>query len=231
MTLDVTQAAGLLWLAAAGGPGSAAAVQCTVPKAPVVQILTESADIQYDFNQTSAQLSAQQSNTVNPYAANVDTATGGLRLDQPKISMAVKWGTLTYPSLQVTCFWYDTVTVKIALAPRIFVAKEFGAEPCRSAVVEHELKHVTVDREVMNAYANNVGRTVQDAVNKAGAMGPYNIHETQPVQKMLIQNIEGALSSHELMLYKEMRARQAQVDTLAEYERVGKICESARKKK
>lgn len=210
---------------------SAADVKCHVPKAPVIQVLPQTANIRYDFNQTTKELTAQGSNTVNPYGGNVDTTTGGLRADAVKMKSNVKMGTLTYPSLGVGCVWYDSVTVNINLNPVIFVAKEYQQEPCRSAILEHETKHVTVDRIVMNKYAAEVGIAVQKAVNDAGAMGPFNVNEMPGHQERLIEHIQSAIKSKELSLEKEMRRQQAGVDTLDEYGRVSKICKDVIKRR
>lgn len=214
----------------AQGVRSAADVRCTVPKAPTVQVLPQTADIRYDYTQTVAQLTSRGSNTVNPYAANLDTSTGGMRVDNAKISSSIKMGTQTYPSLNVGCIWYDSVVVNIALAPVIYIAKEYLQEPCKSAITEHELKHVRVDREVINKFARQIGMSVQAAVNQAGAFGPFNTQEMATHQDRLIRHIQSATESQQLMLEKEMRARQAQVDSLEEYKRVSKICENVMKK-
>lgn len=209
---------------------SAADVKCNVPKAPVIQVLPQTADIRYDLTKSTKDLTAQGSNTVNPYAANVDSTTGGLRSDSIKMKSGIKMGTRSYPSLNVGCLWYDSVVVNIYLNPVIYVAREYQKEPCKSAIMQHELKHVTVDREVMNKYANEIGRAVQNAVNQAGAMGPFNLNEMSAHQDRLMGHVQSAINSQELMLEKEMRSRQAKVDTLEEYERVSKICKDVIRK-
>ncbi len=209
---------------------SAADVRCTVPKAPVIQVLPKTADIRYDYGHTTAQLTNMGSNTVNPYAANLDTTTGGLRSDAAKIASSIKMGTQTYPGLGVGCIWYDSIVVNISLNPIIYIAKEYQQEPCKSAITEHEIKHVSVDREVMNKYANEIGRAIQSSVNQAGALGPFNVQEMPQQQDRLIKHIQSAIDSQQLMLEKEMRVRQGQIDSLEEYQRVSKICKDVIRK-
>lgn len=208
---------------------SAADVRCTVPKAPTIRVLPQTADIKYDYSKSTAELTARGSNTVNPYAANLDTTTGGLRADAPVIKSSIKMGTMTYPSLGVGCMWYDSVIVDIKLAPTIFIAKEFQQEPCKSAIVGHEVKHVAVDREVMNKYALEIGKAIQAAVNQVGAMGPFNANEMSSYQDQYIKHVQSAINSQELLLTKEMRMKQGQVDSIQEYERVGSYCKDIRK--
>ena len=203
---------------------SAADVRCSVPKAPTIRVLPRTADIKYDYSKTSAQLTSRGSDTVNPYAANLDTTTGGLRSDAPQIKSNIRMGTESYPTLKVGCMWYDSVTVEIDLAPTIYIAKEYQKEPCKSAIVGHEIKHVSVDREVMNKYAAEIGKAIQTAVNQAGAMGPFHTDKMSEYQDTYIRHVQSAIDSQELLLTKEMRMRQGQVDSLQEYERVSKTC-------
>ncbi|QQG35996.1 MAG: hypothetical protein HYS17_10920 [Micavibrio aeruginosavorus] len=234
--LRMSLLAGVLALGLATGaaeaksPRSAGEVTCTVPKSPMIQILPKTAEIKYDYSKTTRQLTQQGSNTVNPYAASIDTTTGGLRSDAPKMRSNVKMGTLTYPGLKVGCIWYDTIEVNIDLNPVISIAKEFQKEPCKSAIIKHELKHVSVDREVMNKYANQIGQAVKAAVNQAGALGPFNINEMNAQQDRLMEHIQSAINSQQLALDKEMRQRQAQVDSLEEYEQVSKVCKDVVRK-
>lgn len=216
---------GLLTLA------SAAEIKCTVPKAPVISINPVSRPVKYDFSRSSKQLTGQKSNTVSPYAPDADTTTGGLRHDQPTMKFGVQWGYVEYPTEKAVCLWYDSVTVDIELKPQIFIAKEYSKGPCRDAILEHERKHVVVDREVMNKYAQEIGAAIQEAINQAGALGPYNLDELETIQKQLVEHVQSAVSSRELILTKEMRARQQTVDSLEEYERVNAICQPEMLKK
>lgn len=209
---------------------SAADVRCTVPKAPVIRVLPKTTNIRYDFTRTTKDLTTQGSNTVNPYAPNLDTATGGLRSDTVEMKSGIQMGTMAYESLGVGCLWYDSVTVNINLNPIIYIAKEYQQEPCKAAIMGHEVKHVTVDREVMNKYAVEIGKAVQSAVNQAGALGPFNLSEMPDHQKRLISHVRSAIDGQELLLEKEMRQRQAKIDSLEEYERVSKICKDVMRK-
>lgn len=218
--IDLTTIGGLLILAAN-------TVQCTVPQAPNIVINPTTAPIQYEFSLSSEQLGRFQSDTVNPYAPGVDTATGGLRHDRPRIKTDVKWGTLSYPNQQVSCLWYESINVSIELSPKIYVAKEHSQPACRNAIIEHEKRHVLVDREIINQYAQGIGQAVKAAVDGIGAMGPYNYHELDKVREQLVGHVRTAVDSQKFLLYQEMSRRQGEVDSLAEYERVNKICEEA----
>lgn len=223
--LDVIAAAGLLTLAAAGGN----IPTCTVPKAPTISINATTQEIRYDYSRTEAQLTAMKSDTINPYAPGTDTATGGLRQDKPEMKMNVRVGyrgTKNGP----TCFWYDSIVVQIELKPVIYIARENQSGSCGAAILEHEKKHIAVDHRVANSFAATVGEVVRNAVNEAGALGPYNADRIDATQKMMIEHIQSAVQSRQLAYESDMRRQQAQVDTLAEYERVSKICNKRKRR-
>jgi hypothetical protein len=223
--LDIITAAGLLTLAATGGNIPA----CTVPKAPTISINATTQPIRYDYSRTQEQLGAIRSDTVNPYAPGTDTATGGLRQDAPQLSMNVRVGYRGVPG-GPTCFWYDSVTVNIQLNPVIYIARENQGGDCGAAIMEHEKKHIAVDHRVSNSFAASVGDVVRKAVNEAGALGPYNADRIEETQKMMIDHIQSAVKSRQLSYETDMRRQQAQVDTLAEYERVSKICNKGKRR-
>lgn len=220
---DVMTAAGLLILA-----GNT--VQCAVPRAPQITVTPLSAPVQYEFSLSAEELGRFKTDTISPYAPGVDTSTGGLRHDRPEVRTEVRWGVMNYEDLKISCLWYENINVTIDLSPKIYVASDNSNSPaCRDAIINHELKHVSVDREIINSYAQSIGVAVKQAVDGIGAMGPYNYHELEEVRNRLIGHIEAAVESRKFLLYQEMSRRQAAVDSLEEYEYVSKICEEAKK--
>lgn len=221
--LDLVTVAGLLVLA-----GNT--VQCGVPQSPRISVTPSTAPIRYEFALSGEELSQFQSGTVNPYAPGTDTATGGLRRDQPKTNVQVKWGSLRYPDRGVVCLWYDAIDITIELSPVIYVANENDSPACRAAIVEHEQKHVAVDRTVTNRYAQAIGDAVKTAVDVAGAMGPFNEAELDVMQERLVKHVHAVVEAQDLVLHQDMARNQAKIDTLEEYERVSKICNEGAKK-
>ena len=225
--LEVVAVAGYLTLAAGKNP----ALQCVVPKAPVINVTPVTKEIEYDFTKSSDELGMMHNDTVNPYAAGADTTTGGLRHDAPQVSMAVKIGYKQHSTGPV-CFWYDSVAIDIQLQPKIYIASDQAEDKkCRDAIIEHEKKHVVVDRQVINKYAQDIGKAVQEAINIAGGIGPYNPDRIEDTQAMMTEHVKIALESRQLALAQEMRQRQSEVDSYEEYERVSAICQLSQVKK
>ena len=217
MGLGIAAASGLLMLA--GGP-----MKCAVNTAPVISVKPESAAVRYDFSKTAAELTAMKSNTVSPYAPGTETITQGLRADRPVIQASVGAKALISQDRGIFCMTYGQIDISIKLAPVIYVAKERPSGGCRNAILDHEKKHVRVDREMMNKYARRIGEAVQKAVNEVGVVGPMNLDKQQEARDFMTRHIESAIQSMELPLYNEMRARQGEIDSLEEYQRVNWFC-------
>lgn len=219
--LDMIAASSLLLLSAGGGD-----ITCRVAKAPQINVNPTSQSIVYDYSKTSAELNHMQSNTVSPYAPDADVTTGGLREDRPQTRIEVRWNVLEYPREELVCLSYNLIDVEIQLHPKIYIAKDFGADrACKAAILEHERKHVKIDRQVTNKYARLIGSALKRAIDDIGALGPYNKEDLPAMQKLMVEHVNRAAQSYDLQLEKEMRARQAEVDSLAEYERVSKLCD------
>jgi hypothetical protein len=207
-----------------GAAGGDSGMTCSVKTTPAVKVTVETDQIDYDFTKSAQHLSSIKNDTVSPYAPGTDTVSGGLREDHPQTRAAISWSLEYNPDSNIGCMWYDKVEITVRLDPKIYVAKEFNVGNCREAILAHERRHVSVDREVMNKYASNMGRAVQKAIDQAGAMGPFNMNDQKKMQDLSSQHIENAMKPQRLAMEKEMRTKQAQVDSLAEYERVSAYC-------
>lgn len=216
----------------AGWPGVALAAMttCSVPEAPEIKVNMATDEIKYHFGAGTETLDKAQSGTVSPYAAGADQATGGLRVDKPEINTSIEWNVQYDQKTQVGCMWYDAITITIHLKPEIYVAKEFNQGQCREAIIGHELRHVDVDRVVMNKYAVLIGKAVQAAVNNAGALGPFNMAEVERMKSVSTRHIESAIDSQGLLMQKEMQSEQGKIDSLEEYKRVSGFCKDVKLK-
>lgn len=217
------QAAAILTVA--DPAAQAGGMACVVEKAPSITVKVQTEEIDYDYSRNAAELGKLKTDSVSPYAPGADTVSGGLREDHPEIRSQIEWALKYEPKRNVGCMWYDTIEIIIHLKPKIYVAKEFYAsQPCREAILQHERRHVEVDRKVMNKYAAGMGKAVQNAVNNAGAMGPFNMDDQEKIKTLSGKHIESALDSQRLLMEKEMRSLQSQVDSLEEYKRVSSFC-------
>jgi len=146
-------------------------ITCRVEEAPRIKVAVTTNDIAYDYTRGARELTGLKTDTTSPYPPGSDTVTGGLRQDHPTIRTKMEWDVVWEDISNIGCMRYKEVNIEIHMQPKIFLAKEFDNGTCREAVLTHERKHVQVDREVMNKYAGIIGRSVQDIVNRVGALG------------------------------------------------------------
>lgn len=217
--LDVLAFAGLLTLAA--DP-----ISCTVPRAPVVTILPTTDPVRYDNANSIEALSHMKTNTISPYGKHVEQLMFGLHSGQIRISAKTRLGTQVYgdgPGA-LGCMYYDSIEIRINLSPVIYIVKEFPPGSCAyEAVAEHEKKHARVDRWIANKYAKRIGAAVQDAVNEAGALGPWPKSDMKTVQNRMIGYVRSTVESLELLMTEEQARLQQKVDSMAEYENVSSV--------
>lgn len=206
-------------------------LQCMVPKAPVININPVTEKVRYDYSKKSAELSAMKNDTVSPYAPGVDISTGGLRKDAPQTQLSISWGYREYPRLNAICLWYDKIDIKVTLSPVVYIAKEYNKRGCKEKILKHEMRHVNVDHIVVNEYAQELGVAVQNAVNSAGALGPYPTSQLDKARDSIKRHVEKAVESKSAMLSNRMRELQREVDSLEEYERISKHCNHIKIKK
>ena len=197
---------------------------CSLPAAPRVLVDPVTEEIVYDYSKDSAALGLIHSDTVSPYGPGVDLTTGGLREDHPTTSIEVKWKIHEFPSLGLTCLYYDEIKVTVTLRPKIYVAKDYNHGACRKAIIAHERRHVKVDRAVMNRYAQSIGESVKKTVDSAGAFGPFTASALPAAQENLVSRVQEAIEAVKVDMEAEMADLQSKVDSREEYDRVSRIC-------
>lgn len=212
--IDMLAAAGVLTLAT--NP-----VTCTVPRAPVITVRPVTDKPRRIDSKSIAQLGRQKADTISPYGKNVEQLIFGLHVGSLKLSASTQIGYQVYEWLEVSCLYYNAVTIEIRLSPAIYVVKEFKPGTCaHDAVLTHEKKHAAIDREIVKKYAPLIGGQVKKAINAVGALGPYPLEEMKAANQRMIRHIQTAISMLELQMTEEQTRRQQAVDSLEEYERV-----------
>lgn len=202
----------------------AADVECPVPeKAPEIHVFPRMADVVYDFSQSSDDL-AEKSGGLLDAGDGERRVVGGLHEDHPTYETQAAISYAEFPSLGVGCLWFEGVSVKVTLAPRIYVASEFNRKGCREAVLTHEKRHGRVNREVMNKYMRKIALAMEDIVNEAGVVGPFGSEDYEWIKNDLEEDIREAVEYQVELMADELDSLQAEVDSPEEYERVGKIC-------
>lgn len=215
-------------LAGANSPARADLGQygwCKAENAPVIEVKTSTDQVFWDYSKSEKDLNGFTIDTVNPYGKNVITDVGGLMQGGIVIGEQMSFRTITHNRMQQMCFWYDKVTVSLHIKPTIFIASEFPQNTCKhNAIKEHELKHIQVDREIVNKYAALVGAGVKQELDKQRVFGPYKVEQSKQVEAYMSGRVEAVIKYYNAMMEDERKRRQQLVDSLNEYERVNKLC-------
>ena len=207
----------------------AQAVQCDAQKLGEIKVSWTTKEIKYNHTRTSTQLNHYDIDTQSPYAKHVKTDVGGLMSGEIEVKSGFNFSLLRYPTQQRNCIWFDSMHIQIEVDPTIYIAREHKPGTCRyAAIKEHELKHVHVDRQLVQKYTRQIQERARAAVRKVGVIGPRPDNDVKRVQAKMQKYIEDALAPVFETMYAEREKRQQDVDSYHEYERVRKLCPETR---
>ena len=220
-----------LTLAAAMTLASANVSQlCQMPAPTQINVVPRAEPVKYDYSQPRAMLQAQKIDTVNPYGYNTTSHTTGYMQGSIQLKHSVEMGHKFLPRYNAYCIWYKTVNLNIEVDPTIVIAKEETEDKCRlNAVRDHELKHVNVDREIVNKYGRTMGQKVYDGLKSRGFMaGPIPAAQAEAVIARMQTTIGQLIDLEYQKMQIERQERQQGVDSLEEYERVNNVCKDSK---
>lgn len=200
-------------------------VQCEMPEAPLINIKPKTEKILYDFTRPAAELSEHEIDTISPYASETRTLVGGLHEGPIEIKTSATVGGTVWETLGLGCLYYKSVDVEISLAPVVYVAREYEQGTCRHDVIlEHELGHVAIDRQVVNEFSHIIGKAVQQAVNEAGLQGPFRLEDIDTRRAEMMEYISNVVNAKWMLMKNDVQRRQQAHDSYEEYERVQNAC-------
>lgn len=198
---------------------------CKPQKPPSISIRTSTDQISYDFSKSEKQLNNFHITTKNPYANNVITDVGGVMKGGIEAQQKMSFGTLKNQHTNQICFWYDSIDVLIHIKPTIFIASEFPPATCmHNAIMEHEQKHIQVDREIVNKYAALIGNAFKEDLTKYSVFGPFPLSNEQVMIDQIKSRMQNILKYYTNQMSIERQSRQQEIDNLSEYQRVNKSC-------
>lgn len=203
----------------------AAIVSCPPKPAGKVNIIWSSDAVKYDFTKSQNQMDSMETDTVNPYDRSVKTHVGGLMKGGINMKSQIQVAGLSYSQSQMICQWIDKMDITIAIDPTIYIAREYPKGGCEHrAILEHEMKHVFVDRSIVKKYAPMIKEHLEKAVLKVGIVGPKPERKRAEFHKKITDYMSAQLKAVTDKMYAERRALQAKVDSREEYDRVSGLC-------
>ena len=215
-------ASSLLVLASGGADG----VVCRPDKAGKINVIPSTAPLTYDASHSVKDLQNVKVDTVDPHGVGSGSVTQGFMEGQIAMQPHVRIAHKTFEEKNIGCLWYDDITVKIHITPKIVMAKEVYADPCmRAAVIEHEKKHVNVDRQVVNKYSKSLAKKLYGVLKTSGFYrGPIPADQMESTAKAMQNLIAQQVEVEYQRLTLERMVEQQKVDTLEEYQRVQSLC-------
>lgn len=206
--------------------------RCLAPKPTDISVKPISQPVRTDASKSLAQLANKEVDTINPYGFGGQSITQGIMQGNIRMQAKVSISNRYIPTFDAFCVWYDAIEVTLTIQPTIFIATEVYRDRCmRDAVMEHEMIHVRVDREIVNKASQDIGRKLYTELSKRGFVGgPIPEDQVQSVYDRMQRTVE-QLVEHEQKKMSLARAdAQAAVDTLEEYQRVQAICAGRKSK-
>lgn len=205
---------------------------CYARSAPYIDIVPRTDAIQYDFTKSEAELNSFKIDTVNPYGENVIVDVGGLMAGGIELKHSAKVGYVSNPNNGLACLWFDSLTVDIGISPTIYVAREYNKGTCmHNAILEHEMKHIEVDRQIVNKYANVIGYKLNDFLSQNSVYGPFPDSQIHTMQQQMTNQISDIIRNSTDIMKQDRAAAQQAIDSREEYDRVSGLCKDFKRKK
>lgn len=202
----------------------AAARACSAPPPRIT--VTDSVDAPvFDWSLTKAELNRKFATVKLPDAQVYHLAlnavmTGDLRADH--VANLKESG-----DPGAVCLTMSDIAVTLRMKPVIYMASELRTKACPfKAIFEHELKHVAVDRAILQAYEPKIqnGLAFAFGMPADAAIGPVPAARAAAAKKEFAARIDGATANLFAMLMRERLTQQRQVDSLGEYAHLSNAC-------
>jgi hypothetical protein len=200
-------------------------IACPVQKSARVDVRWRSEPIKYDNSKTTGELNQRDIDSENPYGVHVSTDVGGLMSGKMEYKSGIQISTVRYPTSRVSCLWIDKVIVDIVIDPTIHISSDYPKGTCRyNAILEHEHKHVAIDRKVVIDHLDRIRSATANAVTKVGMVGPKADETADDFKKKMTEYVQGAIKGAADAMYADRVKRQKALDNKEEYDRVSAKC-------
>lgn len=201
--------------------------QCVLKKAPEVTVRAKGVDREIDNTKSIKDLNLYKPMlNAAPLGRGAGTHIEGLTNGRIGMDANYEFSSETWPALSQSCLYISKVTVTITLDPKIYVAREYAPGTCQyKAVLEHEMKHFRVDRDVVNKYSNVILQELNNTLKRVGyKQGPFPAAQSPSYQQSMGRLIATTVTELSDIMNQERQKKQAGVDTVEEYRRVDALC-------
>lgn len=199
---------------------------CTMPKPAEINVSPQTEKVKFVTGKSLAELQKQQIDTINPHSFNGISVTQGYAAGKISMEATVSLGFQSVLRNQGLCVWYDKINVKFHVEPEIYIAREVHNDRCMGkAVLDHEMKHVNVDKQIVNKYSQMIGQKIFDGLTQRGfKAGPIKPGDKDLVAQRMSDTVQQIIDVEMKRLELDRIDMQSAVDTKEEYDRVAAQC-------
>ncbi len=203
-------------------------IVCQPIRAPEITVTASSTKMEADHSRSIAELSTPIPGVkrgASPYGDGVPVMTEGLMLGSVKMPGNFSFITQKNANGQ-GCIHIDKVNVRIEINPKIYIAREYVPGTCYyNAIMEHEKKHVAVERFIVDKYTRVIGEVLKKNIDARGyVFGPFPAQHMDIAKNDLSKFLSAVVEPYAKRMEAERERLQSEVDSLAEYERVQRMC-------
>lgn len=202
---------------------------CKAKRPAKIKINPVTKKLRYDFSKPLSAMQVKADNNHNPYGAHAKTVTQGFMMGDIRMVPTVKISGFENSRTGATCLWYDEIKIDVEINPSIHIGKEIYNDPClRQSVLDHEHKHVIVDRKVVNQFSKNIGYRLKRELQQEGSsIGFFPRSQKSAMIDRMQQMVQTSAREEFEKLNTIRRDAQSKIDTREEYERVAAQCPAA----
>ena len=192
---------------------------CKADAPTKINILPGTDNIKYDHSLNVMQLSSKHTDTDSPYDNSVVQHTLGLMSGSIGLSAKSEIGFIRKGKKQ--CLYFKEIQVNIHVSPTIYIANDYKRNGCMyKEIKEHELKHVKVDRKVINKYSNKVGHKILEIIDEMPVVGVIHKKDSEIAAERMRNYVKEKILYINNQMLDERKRRQNMVDSLEEYQRL-----------
>jgi len=203
--------------------GAAAALPACPGEHTDVRISKKVAEPRVDYSKRSSQLETMK--FTDPVASDRGfTRVAGLTVAAIAVDSEIRIASsaATAPG-EATCAWPSVVTVTLSTAPTVYVGADHGI--CsREVGLNHEMEHVGIDRNVIEAYGPIFRQRLGAMVDAMNSAAPEAGLDVDAARSRIEEKINAVIAVVADSLNDDRSSRHRKLDSPQEYRRLSYAC-------
>ncbi len=209
-------------------PAMATAEEFTCPQpaaTPRVDVTIESHEPRLVDSQSREQLKSVKTSSASPYGEAPKIHTNGLMQGETTLETHLSFAWQKEGRHDYNCIWYQGAHITVRLNPVIYIAREIPKNTCLyNEVLQHEYKHLQVDRDILEKYRVLLQANLQGFLNQSHVEGPYRSDVVAAARSHMNATFDAQVEKIHRLLQEERLSRQQTIDSRSEYDRIGHAC-------